>query len=184
MKHMMAWMATAATLTFTLPAVASQHDPRLTELFQKLEAATSVEQAHAIEEAIWRIWLVSENDTVNRYMAAGLSAMSSRDPETALALFDEIVRIAPDFAEGWNKRATVHYLLGQFDESIADIRRTLALEPRHFGALSGLGLVYLALGRDGKALDAFDQALRIYPLMPGWNTHIRELREKLEGQRT
>lgn len=184
MKRLMAWMATAATLTFTVPASASQDDPRLVTLFEELKAATDIEQARDVEERIWEIWLVSESDIVNGYMSAGIRAMSLRDPEAALVAFDEVVTIAPEFAEGWNKRATLHYLLGNFEQSVADIQKTLALEPRHFGALSGLGLINLALGRDGKALEAFDAALKIYPLMPGADTHIKALRQKLKGRRT
>jgi tetratricopeptide (TPR) repeat protein len=109
--------------------------------------------------------------------------MSGQDLDDALAAFDELVRLAPDFAEGWNKRATLHYLMGNLSASLADIDRTLKLEPRHFGALSGRGLVYLALGREEPALAAFDAALAIYPNLQGRDTHIKKLREKLRGQR-
>ncbi len=85
-------------------------------------------------------------------------------------------------AEGWNKRATVHYLMASHQESLGDIERTLALEPRHFGALSGRGLVNLALGREEAALQAFEAALQIYPHLPGAKSHIKALREKLKGK--
>jgi tetratricopeptide (TPR) repeat protein len=182
MKDFLAWLATAATLTFAVPAVAAQADPRLDELFSRLKAAESPIESRFTEQAIWRIWLVSGNDAVDRLMAKGIEAMSSQEFDDALAAFDEIVRLAPGFAEGWNKRATLHYLRGDLAASLADIDRTLALEPRHFGALSGRGLVYLALGKEEPALAAFEAALAVYPHLQGRDTHIRLLREKLRGR--
>ena len=183
-KHFMSWLATAATLSFTVPAGASQTDPRLDALFLQLRAAGDVAEARMIEQEIWQIWLISDNDAVNRLMARGLRAVSAGNPAAALEFFDDIVKVAPDFAEGWNKRATVHYLLGNYADSVSDIERTLKLEPRHFGALSGLGLVNLALGNEKQALTAFEAALQVYPLMPGANSHIKELRDKIKGRET
>ena len=187
MKEFFAWLATAATLTFTLPGalpgMAAQGDPRLDDLFARLKASQNPIESQFIEQAIWRVWLVSGNERADRLMAQGIEAMSGRDFDDALAAFDELVRLAPDFAEGWNKRATLHYLMGDLSASLADIDRTLKLEPRHFGALSGRGLVYLALGREEPALAAFDAALAIYPDLQGRDTHIKQLREKLRGRR-
>jgi tetratricopeptide (TPR) repeat protein len=183
MKEFFAWLATAATLTFSLSGMAAQGDPRLDDLFSRLKSAQNPVESRFVEQAIWQIWLVSGNAEVDRLMAKGVEAMSERDFNEALVAFDEIVRLAPDFAEGWNKRATLYYLMGNLSASLADIDRTLKLEPRHFGALSGRGLVYLALGREGPALTAFDAALAIYPNLQGRDTHIKELREKLRGQR-
>ena len=90
-----------------------------------------------------------------------------------------IVAIAPGFAEGWNKRATVHYLLGNYDKSLTDIAETLALEPRHFGALSGRGLVYMALEEEELALDSFEAALEVYPLAHGARHNADALRDRL-----
>jgi tetratricopeptide (TPR) repeat protein len=182
MKDFLAWLATAATLTFTLPGIGAQADPRLDDLFSRLKSAQSPLESRFIEQAIWQIWLVSGDPAVDRLMAKGIEAMSSQDFENALAAFDEIVRLAPGFAEGWNKRATLHYLMGDLAASLADIERTLALEPRHFGALSGRGLVNLALGREAEALAAFEAALVVYPHLQGRDTHIKQLREKLRGR--
>src|SRR3546814_18294378 len=102
-------------------------------------------EAQQIEGEIWHIWMQSDDGAINGLMRDGVAALSRRDYSHALAKFDQMVVIAPGFAEGWNKRATVHYLLGNYGESLADIAETLALEPRHFGALSGRGLVYLRL---------------------------------------
>jgi tetratricopeptide (TPR) repeat protein len=182
MKEFLAWLATAATLTFALPVAGGQNDPRLPALFDRLKAAPNEEAANEVEQQIWRLWLVSGIEEIDRLMAVGLHAMAGRELPLALAVYDEMVKRAPNFAEGWNKRATVHYMLGNHAQSAADIEKTLALEPRHFGALSGLGLVHLALGREGAALDAFEAALKIHPRLPGADTTIRELREKVKGR--
>ena len=182
-KRFFAWLATAATLTFALPGAASQDDPRLDALFGNLKSTNDVSEAQTIEQAIWRVWLVSGDDKVDAIMAKGMRAMAFRDHATALGAFDEIVRLAPSFAEGWNKRATIHYMLGDFESSAADIESTLALEPRHFGALSGLGLVRLAQGEEAKALEAFEAALKVHPHLPGADSHIKELRQRIKGKR-
>ena len=181
MKQIMAWMATAATLSFATPVSGGQNDPRLGPLFDRLLVAGPGE-ARTIEERIWEIWHRSGNAEIDRLMRSGLSAMAAERYEDALGIFDRIVDRAPGFAEGWNKRATLHYLVGDYEKSIEDVERTLALEPRHFGALSGLGLIALALGEEERALDAFDAALEIHPHLPGADTHIQALREKVKGR--
>lgn len=183
MKRFLAWLATAATLTFALPGAASQDDPRLDALFGKLQSSQDVAEAQAVEQMIWRVWLVSGDDKIDTIMAQGVRAMTFNDHAEALRAFDEIIRRAPNFAEAWNKRATLHYLLGNYDASAADIESTLALEPRHFGALSGLGLVRLAQGDEEKALDAFEAALVVHPHLPGADSHIKELRQRVKGKR-
>ncbi len=184
MKRLMRWLSAAAIFTFALaPAGADQNDPRLDGLFLQLKSARSQAEARVIEEAVWRIWAVSGNEAADRQMARGVLAMHGGDHAEALAAFDRIVKIAPGFAEGWNKRATVHYLMGNHAASIHDIGKTLALEPRHFGALSGLGLVNLALGNEKAALEAFEAALEIQPHLPGANTRIKALRDKVRGKR-
>ncbi|MBM3487315.1 MAG: tetratricopeptide repeat protein [Alphaproteobacteria bacterium] len=182
MKHFFAWLATAATLTFTLPAMPSQTDPGLDRLFDALRQASDESDAQAIEQAIWRRWIVSGNVFVDQFVALGLEAMAANAFGDALKVFDEVVKMAPDFAEGWNRRATVHYLLGNYDASAADIAETLAREPRHFGALSGLGLVELGRGREAEALAAFERALAVHPHLPGAKARIQLLREKLRGR--
>jgi tetratricopeptide (TPR) repeat protein len=105
--------------------------------------------------------------------------MARRDHRAALAIFDRIVAAAPDFAEGWNKRATVHWLLGDHGASLRDIGRTLALEPRHFGALSGLAMIHQAHGRVFEALDALEKIARIHPRMPDLAARIEALERGL-----
>ena len=108
--------------------------------------------------------------------------MSRRDYGSALETFEVMVGLAPDFAEGWNKRATVHWLLGNYQDSLDDIDKTLALEPRHFGALSGRGLVYINLEEWELALQAFDDALDVYPQMVGPRVNADAIRMMLEGR--
>ena len=178
----MHWLATAATLSFAIPLQAGQNDPRLGPLFDELRDAQSPEESQPVEQAIWQVWLLSGNGAVDARMLRGLQAMGQGELETALAAFDAAIAAQPDFAEAWNKRATVNYMLGRHDASVIDIQKTLELEPRHFGALSGLGLINLSLGREREALKAFEAALRIHPNLPGADTHIRDLREKIRGK--
>jgi tetratricopeptide (TPR) repeat protein len=182
MRSFMQWLATAATLTFAVPVQGAQNDPRLDALFVELANAESTEDAEPIEQTIWKIWLLSGNGAVDADMLRGLQAMGRNDNETAVEYFTSVIDALPDFAEGWNKRATAHYLLGRFDAAVIDIQKTLALEPRHFGALSGLALINLSLDREREALSAFEAALRVHPNMPGADTHIRDLREKIRGK--
>ena len=184
MRRLMAWMAAFATLSFTAPAgvSADQGDSRLKPLFARLKAAAGAAEIEMVEQAIWVIWTRSGDPAIDRLMGDGILHMSRRRFEDALGAFDAVVRSAPGFAEGWNKRATLHYLMGNYTASIADIEKTLALEPRHFGALSGLALVNLGLGNEARALKAFEAALKIYPLMAGHDTHIKALREKFGGR--
>jgi tetratricopeptide (TPR) repeat protein len=109
--------------------------------------------------------------------------MGAGDFLTALQTFNAMVKLEPDFAEGWNKRTTVLYLIDNYDASVADVQRTLALEPRHFGALSGLGLIYDALEEKKKALEAYRSALKIHPHLFGVEMRIEQLSKEIEGQR-
>lgn len=165
----------------SLHASADQNDPRLDKLFSELAATHSSEDAEAIEAKIWSIWLVPPpGQEVAAAMERGLQSMALGQGFDAMRAFDQVIKLAPDFAEGWNKRATVRYLLGDLDGSIADIDRTLKLEPRHFGALSGLGLCRLAQEKPAEALDAFDAALKINPNLRE-RDQIEALRKKVKG---
>jgi tetratricopeptide (TPR) repeat protein len=182
MKQVMAWMAAAATLSFSMPTQGGQNDPRLPALFDELSVAQSTEEAAPIEGQIWALWVNSGEVEIDQLMALGVSALSVQAFPQALAAFTQIIDQKPDFAEGWNKRATAYYLTGDFQRATEDIEQVLALEPRHFGALSGLGLIALAIGDPEQALDAFETALMIHPHMAGADTHIRGLRDKLKGR--
>jgi tetratricopeptide (TPR) repeat protein len=162
------------------PVAADQDDPRLAALFARLKAAPDAGAAEEVEAEIWHLWFQSDDEVIGLLMAQGVAAMTRRDLRAALGKFDQIVKIAPGFAEGWNKRATVLYLLGDYAESLHDIERTLTLEPRHFGALSGRGLVLLELDEQAGALESFESALKIHPKLPGANHNAKMLRREIQ----
>lgn len=161
------------------PLRADQNDPRLDSLFEDLQSTPDPELAHSLEQRIWIVWLRSGDEAIDALMTRGIAAMNRRRYDTALEVFDRIVEQAPEFAEGWNKRATVHYLRGDYVASMRDVQRTLELEPRHFGALSGMGLIFLATGDERAALRAFQEVLEVHPLSPGTRVRVEELRRQL-----
>lgn len=175
-----------AVAVVALPALggADQKDPTLDGLFQRLKLTADPGEAQVIEGAIWRLWTHTGIREVDAVMAQGIHSMNLGAHADALTRFDDVVRRAPGFAEGWNKRATVHYLMGDFTASVADIRRTLALEPRHFGALSGMGLIFDAIGNRPAALKVWEKALQINPHMPSIVERVRQLRTESKGERT
>ena len=164
------------------PAMADQTDERLDDLFDALQAAGSPQEAQLAERMIWAVWLESGSPTVDLLMSKGIGAMGEREAEPALAMFNTVIELAPDYAEAWNKRATLYYLMGRLEDSIADCERVLKLEPRHFGALSGLGMIYLQLEQDEKALDAYKRALAVHPNLP-LRPEIERLTKKDRGDR-
>jgi tetratricopeptide (TPR) repeat protein len=168
-----------ACLLGTAGAAADQTDGHLDALFGQLKAAEDTEAARPLEAQIWAIWTQSGNDKVDALMMAGVAALNEADYDAALKAFSQVVAVAPGFAEGWNKRATTLYLLGRFDDSIKDIDQVLRLEPRHFGALSGLGLCNANLDKDQAALDAFERAIAIDPNLDGAKRNIEELKKRL-----
>ena len=157
--------------------MAGQDDPRLNDLFLELKSAPTMGHAAGIEVQIWHLWNLTNDPAVDRILAGGTAAMNHGGFDAALASFNTVIEMRPDFAEGWNKRATLYYLTGDYERSIADVERTLALEPRHFGALSGLGLITMALARHGDALAAFEAALAVHPNMPNARRMVKRLRE-------
>lgn len=136
-----------------------------------------------MDQRIWLLWLHSRDKAVNRLMAQGVIAMQRGALDRALDRFGEITRRAPDFAEGWNKRATVLYMMGRHRESVADVQQVLNLEPRHYGALSGLGMILIALGREEDALEWLRRALELNPYLDGIRLLVEEIGERLKGKR-
>jgi tetratricopeptide (TPR) repeat protein len=161
---------------------ADQNDSRLDTLFAQLLTAPGIGEARPIEISIWEVWTLSDDSAVAELMKESATAMSRRDYPRALRYLDQVVAIAPEYAEGWNRRATVYYLAERYEDSLADIARTLALEPRHFGALSGRGLVLTALEREEEALRSFEEALTIHPHLIGARINADALREVLQRQ--
>ncbi|HSE79923.1 MAG TPA: tetratricopeptide repeat protein [Alphaproteobacteria bacterium] len=159
-------------------AAADQNDARLDGLFERLKSTEQPQEAQLVEFVIWQIWTEANDPATDTLMGLGLQAMQAGNLAGALELFDAVTTRNPDFAEGWNKRATVLYLLGAYDESAKDVDKTLKLEPRHFGALSGLGLINMALERDEEAVAAFEAALKIHPNLPGVKANLETLKQR------
>lgn len=113
-------------------------------------------------------------------MLMGSERMNYQRYPEALVIYSRIVESFPDYAEGWNRRATLYYLVGNLDASIADIEKTLVLEPRHFGALSGLGMVYLQRKELGKAKQAFEDLVLVHPNSPSAQENLQRVKEQLE----
>jgi tetratricopeptide (TPR) repeat protein len=168
------------TVLLALPgsAMGAQNDPRLDELFQRLRAAGNPVEAQVVEVLIWKIWGEAGSRAADSLMRLGEAAMEGGDLGGALSLFDAVTQSLPEFAEGWNKRATVLFLMKEYERSAADVARVLALEPRHFGALSGLGLINMHLDREDAAITAFEQALKVNPNMPQAKSQLDELKKK------
>jgi tetratricopeptide (TPR) repeat protein len=136
----------------------------------------------AAQDAMWIIWLRSGNDEIDALMAEGIRLMERQRYPEAVEIFDQIITRAPRFAEGYNKRATVYYLMQEFEKSVEDIHRTLELNPVHFGALSGMGLCYLGLDEPRRALDWFERAVAVNPNMDTIQVYIQQIREFLNNQ--
>lgn len=176
-RHALA--AALVMLSLAAPASADQNDPRLGPLFERLPAAQGA-AARMIEMQIWSIWMESPDRIAQLLLEEGAVHMQNRAYAQARKAFDAAIARAPELAEAWNKRATLRYLEGDFDGSVQDIQRTLLLEPRHFGALAGLGMINLRLDRQEAALQAFEAALAVNPHLPGPRHYAAELREMLQ----
>jgi len=155
------------------PLKADQYDIRLDKLFINLKSSVSYEDASLFEIQIWNIWMEHKNPNVKNNLFLGLEAMKHQEFEDALAYFSKIIQMEPKFAEGWNKRATVLYMMGRYIESEDDVIRTLELEPRHFGALSGQGLIRISLKDWSGAIEVLEEGLKINPHMLGAKINLK-----------
>ena len=135
------------------------------------------------EQGLWLLWSRSGDPEVDRLMALGTEALQAGRHGEAIEVFSKIIERKPEFAEGWNRRATVYYLAGQYDRSIADCHEVLKRNPRHFGALSGMGQIYAQLGDYENALRWYRRALEVNPNMLGVEMNIKLLEERLKDQR-
>jgi tetratricopeptide (TPR) repeat protein len=154
----------------------------LDTLFGALKVAPDEASAKAIEDRIWAIWIVSGSDTCDLLMSRVKEATDAKDYDLAIKLLDGIIAIKPDYVEAWNRRATVFYLKQDYGHALADIREVLSREPRHFGALAGLGLILQDMGDDKHALEAFRGALAVDPHLQNLSDAVKTLTEKVEGR--
>ncbi|MDB5524602.1 MAG: hypothetical protein JWM58_2365 [Rhizobium sp.] len=159
-------------------------DAQLDILFARLKTERSPELARAIADQIRDSFRVSGSATVDMLMANSTKAISEKRYGAALDFVDQVTLLAPDYAEGWNQRATIHYLMGNHGKSMADTAHTLALEPRHLGALSGLAGILEDNGRDAQALKALESYLSYYPADRDAQKEALEIINKLTGQKT
>lgn len=159
---------------------ADQNDSELDSLFKRLQSTQDADEAHMITQRIWLIWYRHANPQIESLMEQGEASMRRSELKDAVDIYSQVIAIDPDFAEGWNRRATIHYLMGEYDLSTKDVERTLALEPRHFGALSGQGLIYMQQDKPEQALDYFRQALEVNPHMWSIRKNLKILEKELD----
>jgi len=163
----------------------SQHKQDvLDSLFQTLKTERNKKVIDETVALIWSEWMQSGVPKVDDMMDKGVDEMHSKQYAEAVRTFTDIVEEMPTHSEAWNKRATVYYLKGEWKKSIQDIEKTLALEPRHFGALSGLATIYLEIGNEKGALKTYEQLLDIYPYQPVLRRQVQDLRDKLGFERS
>lgn len=160
----------------------SQRTEALDKLFEELRRERREIAAERIASRIRDKWLDSGSASIDAMMQWSQEAVDAKKYGVALDFLDRITVLLPDYAEGWNRRATVHFLMNSYRKSMADIDRTLRLEPRHFGALAGMGSILKQSGRKQLALDAYERALAIYPMMRSAQKEVAELSEELAGE--
>jgi len=177
------FLATAVLLLAYAPANADQTDPKLDKLFAALQTSLSNANAASLEREIWAIWTRYPDDqAINRQMDRAIKMMNAGRLDDAEAMFSAIISRKPAFAEAWNKRATVRFFRGDDAGSANDILQVIKLEPRHFGALSGLGMIKVREGDLQGALQAYRAAQRINPFLPNIEVIIDKLGQKLNGR--
>jgi tetratricopeptide (TPR) repeat protein len=158
------------------------HKARLDKLFEQLKRENNENAAQITAQQIWRLWFDSGSATVDLLMQWSAKAIKDRKYNVALDFLNQVVALDPKYAEGWNQLATIYYLNGNYAKSMADIDRTLQLEPRHFGALAGMAQILEATGHKKRALEAYEKILAIYPMMRSAQTKVEALTQELAGQ--
>ena len=147
----------------------------LDRLFASLHKTSDEQAAKGVEEKIWELWSRFDSPTAEVLLGQAVVAMGASDNAASLEILDRIVASYPTYAEAWNKRATLHFMLGNYEASLRDIDKVLDLEPRHFGALAGRGMIYQRQEKWSAALNAFREALSMNPNMTGIKDAIQEL---------
>jgi tetratricopeptide (TPR) repeat protein len=173
--------AAPATPNMTL---AQKKAARLDELFASLKRESNAVKASRIATQIQSQWQNSGSATVDLMMGWAAKAIEDKKYAMAMDFLDQVTVMRPDYAEGWNRRATVNFLNRDYGRSMADIRRTLALEPRHFGAITGMAAILKSNGQTEAAFHALERALEVYPMLREAQREAGELAEQLAGQRT
>lgn len=174
-------VAALVPLFLTCGLAAAGDSARLDDLFTRLQTAEPAEAAR-IESDIWIEWSKSGSPAIDLLLQRGRDALELGDTGQAIAHFTAVIDHDPDFAEGWNGRATAYFQAGEFGPSLADIAHVLTLNPRHFGALAGLGAIFEDSDRPDKALAAYRAALAIHPHLEGIPEAVERLETEAEGQ--
>ncbi|RZN11221.1 hypothetical protein CWO91_09735 [Bradyrhizobium genosp. SA-3] len=151
-------------------------------LFGALKAAPDETSAKHVEARIWAIWLQTPSDTAALLMSRAKTAVDAQKIDVAIKLLDSIIKLRPDYIEAWNRRATLYYMQNDYGRSLADIQQVLIREPRHFGALAGLGMIMQEVGNEKRALEAYRKALAVNPHLEKIPDQVKALTEKVEGR--
>ena len=170
-------------LLFFSNANSEERELELNKLFNKLKNYSNASMAYEVETKIWKIWSTHPSqENLTQLLADGTNLITRHKLNKAYEIFSKVISLDPNWAEGWNKRATVLYILGRYEESQEDINKVLKLEKRHFGALSGQGLVQIELKNYEKAIKSYKEVQKIYPSMQSPKVMIPRLRELIKGQ--
>jgi len=148
----------------------------LPALFKQLRDPDDLVRA-LTENSIWQVWSRSGDKQVDALFAVGVEQMNQGQAQAAIGTFTEIIRLKPDFAEGWNKRATIYFLIGEYDKSLSDCDEVIKRNPQHWGALSGYGQIYVQLDKPEQALMYFQRALAVNPNLQQVENMIRQLKQ-------
>jgi tetratricopeptide (TPR) repeat protein len=151
-------------------------------LFEALKLAPDADTAKAISDRIWGIWIASGGDTTNVLITRVRSAIESKDFDLAIELLDGMIEFKPEYVEGWNQRATVYFMKKDYTRALADLAQVLSREPRHFGALVGVGVIMQEFGDDKRALEVYRRALALDPHIKRVPELVKTLTEKVEGR--
>ncbi len=169
-------------LAVVQPRTPAEREKALSDLYAYLATAEDAKQATTVSGSIEKLWVTSGSDTVGYLMQRAMQAANAKNPTLALQLLDAVVALAPDYPEGWNRRAYVHYTQNSIDQALGDLRRTLALDPNHFKALDGLIHILKDIGRKKEALQATRRLLDINPYYEGAKQIVDELAREVEGR--
>jgi tetratricopeptide (TPR) repeat protein len=151
-------------------------------LFGALKAAPDEASARHVEARIWAIWIQTPSDTASLLMTRAKTAVDAQKIDVAIKLLDSVIKLRPDYIEAWNRRATLYYMQNDYARALADIREVLIREPRHFGALAGLGMIMQEVGDEKRALEAYRKALAVNPHLEKIPDQVKSLTEKVEGR--
>jgi tetratricopeptide (TPR) repeat protein len=151
-------------------------------LFEALKVAPDDVSAKGVEDRIWALWIASGSDTANLLMSRVKVAIEAQDLDLAIKLLNAIIELKPDYVEAWNRRATLYYMKKDFGHALLDIQQVLAREPRHFGAMSGLGMILQEFGDEKHALEVFRRALAVHPRLQRIPDLVKSLSVKVEGR--